>query len=81
MKPTKLYEDNTSCIELSQNPVYHARTKHFDIRHHWIRERVQSKEIELNYRETENMIADMLTKPLPAPKLKYLISLANLDKT
>jgi hypothetical protein len=69
---TILYEDNNACIKLSENPMYHARTKHFDIRHHWIRERVQNKEIKLIYCPTEDMVADMLTKALTPQRLTHL---------
>lgn len=62
--PFKLYEDNRGCIDLSKNPEFHARSKHIDIKHHYIRELVQKKEIELKYCRTEEMVADVMTKPL-----------------
>src|SRR5271163_474887 len=65
---TTIYEDNQSSIALAKNPVHHARTKHIDIQHHFIREKVDSKEIELIYLPTDDMHADTLTKPLPFPK-------------
>ncbi|TPX52374.1 hypothetical protein PhCBS80983_g06488 [Powellomyces hirtus] len=69
-RPTTIYEDNQSCISLAMNPVHHARTKHIDIRHHFIRDHVD-KEIHLEYLPTAEMVADSLTKPLPAPAFKY----------
>ena len=66
-KPTIVYEDNQSAIALAKNPVYHARTKHIDVQYHFIRNKVESKEIELRYLPTKEMIADALTKPLPRP--------------
>ncbi|TPX54248.1 DNA-directed DNA polymerase [Powellomyces hirtus] len=62
--------DNQSCISQAMNPVHHARTKHIDIRHHFIRIQVD-KEIHLEYLPTAGMVADSLTKPLPAPAFKY----------
>ena len=62
--PTVIFEDNQGCIALSENPVMHKRTKHIDMRHHFIRERVESKEIALQYVATEHQLADLLTKPL-----------------
>ena len=61
---TKIYEDNQGCIALSENPVMHRRTKHIDIRYHFIRERVESGEVKLCYVPTEQQLADLLTKPL-----------------
>ncbi|TPX54143.1 hypothetical protein PhCBS80983_g06021 [Powellomyces hirtus] len=69
-RPTTIYEDNQSCISLAMNPVHHARTKHIDIRHHFICNHV-AKEIHLEYLPTAEMVADSLTKPLPALAFKY----------
>jgi hypothetical protein len=51
-------------MALAENPVYHSRSKHFDVDIHSIREKVYDKIIELKWVETEKMIADRLTKPL-----------------
>ena len=61
---TKIYDDNQGCIAMSENPVMHQRTKHIDIRHHFVRERVESGDIKLEYVPTEEQLADLLTKPL-----------------
>jgi len=71
-EPTVIYEDNQGCIALSDNPVHHRRTKHIDIRYHFIRERVTSKEIELKYVPTEHQLADLLTKGLAKPRVVAL---------
>ena len=60
-----IFEDNQGCIALSANPVFHKRTKHIDIRYHFIRERVASGEVELRYVPTAEQLADLLTKGLP----------------
>ena len=60
--PTVLMEDNQGAIAISKNPVGHARTKHIDIRYHYIREAMQNGIINLHYCPTEEMIADLLTK-------------------
>jgi hypothetical protein len=64
---TTIFEDNQSAIALAKNPVHHARTKHIDIRHHYIREKLESGDIRLEYIHTSDMVADALTKPLPRP--------------
>jgi hypothetical protein len=51
---TTIFEDNQGCIALSGNPIFHKRTKHIDIRYHFIRERIVSKEVELKYIPTNN---------------------------
>ena len=51
-------------IALARNPVHHARSKHIDIQHHFVREKIESKEIEISYMTTDEMIADALTKSL-----------------
>lgn len=63
-KPTTLYCDNQGAISLSNNPVFHSRTKHIAIHHHFIRDVVASKEIRLEYIHTQLNAANMLTKPL-----------------
>jgi transposase InsO family protein len=65
---TELACDNQSAIQISKNPVFHQRTKHIDIRYHFIREKIQEMKIKLYYLPTELMIADLLTKPLPYPR-------------
>ena len=59
-----ILEDNQACIAMAKNPLFHRRTKHVDIRHHFIRELVQKGVIELTYCPTEDMAADLLTKGL-----------------
>ena len=59
-----IYCDNTSAINLSKNPVNHSRTKHIDIRHHFLRDNVEKGNICLEYVQTDNQLADIFTKPL-----------------
>jgi len=60
-----LSADSRSAIFLAQDPVFHARSKHIDIKYHFVREvLVNNKRISLNHIPTENMLADVLTKPL-----------------
>lgn len=71
---TVIFEDNQGCIALSENPVFHKRTKHIDIKYHFVRERVASGEIELRYVATEHQLADLLTKGLAGPRTVMLRS-------
>lgn len=61
-----MHSDNQACITISQDPTGHRRTKHIDIRYHYIRELVAYRKATVTYLATQNMIADVLTKPLPA---------------
>ncbi len=61
---TVIFEDNQGAIAMSKNPVSHARTKHIDIKFHYIREAVENGSVQLKYCSTEEMLADLLTKPL-----------------
>ena len=63
-KCVPLFNDSQSAQKLALNQRYHSRTKHIDIRHHFIREAIQSDQIELKYLPTDEMIADVLTKSL-----------------
>jgi hypothetical protein len=56
--------DNESAIRMADNPVEHSRTKHIDIRHHFLRDHQQKGDIDVFYVSTENQLADIFTKPL-----------------
>ena len=56
--------DNMSAIQMSKNPVFHSRTKHIDIRHHYIQELVEKDIVSLEHVNTLVNRADILTKPL-----------------
>lgn len=57
--------DNSSAINISKNPVQHSRTKHIDVRYHFLKEHVEQGDVVLNFVKTENQLADIFTKPLP----------------
>jgi hypothetical protein len=59
-----LHCDNSSAIKLARNPVFHARSKHIEVHHHFIRERILEGEIDVSYIHTEAQPADILTKAL-----------------
>ena len=61
---TPILCDNTSAINLSKNPVQHSRTKHIDIRHHFLRDEVAKQSFTLHFIETDKQLADIFTKPL-----------------
>lgn len=69
-EPILIYEDNTGCISIANNPTSHKRSKHIDIKYHFSRDQCEKKVIIIKYISTDQQIADMLTKPLP--KFRFL---------
>jgi hypothetical protein len=61
---TTILIDNQSAIQLCKNPVFHDRTKHIDVRYHYIRECIEAGKISVDYVSTGEQLADILTKPL-----------------
>jgi hypothetical protein len=71
LSPTVIYCDNQSCIKLTENPVFHDRTKHIEIKYHFIRDWVQKGAVKLEYVSTDEQVANILTKSLPRGKHVY----------
>ncbi|GJR93936.1 retrovirus-related pol polyprotein from transposon TNT 1-94 [Tanacetum coccineum] len=81
-KMVPIFCDNTSAIAISNNPILHSRTKHINIRYHFIRDHILKGDIELHSIPTEYQSADILTKPLDEPtftRLKAESSMLNID--
>ncbi|WOG95898.1 hypothetical protein DCAR_0415227 [Daucus carota subsp. sativus] len=81
--PVILYIDNKSAIDLAKNPVFHGRSKHIDIRYHFIRECVERGEIVVKHIGTGDQRADVLTKAMATVKferLRALLGIKNLQK-
>ena len=74
-KPVIVCEDNQSAIAMTKNPQFLGRTIHIAIKYHYIREQVYDGTVNVQYCSTENMLADMLTKPLASTKFSQLCSL------
>ena len=71
-EPIEIREDNQGTIAMTRNPVGHKRTKHIDIRHHFVRESVQSGLIRVSYCASKDMLADVFTKAVPKPRFEAL---------
>lgn len=74
-----IYCDNKAAIELSKNPVFHAKTKHIDVAAHFVREFVEDNRITVQYVKIKAQPADCLTKCLDKLQYQKLNSLMNLD--
>ncbi|GKB56150.1 retrovirus-related pol polyprotein from transposon TNT 1-94 [Tanacetum coccineum] len=78
-----IFCDNTSAIAISNNLVLHSRTKHIDIRYHFIRDHILKGDIELHFVPTELQLADIFTKPLAEPSFTRLVAelgMLNIEK-
>ncbi|GJU51231.1 retrovirus-related pol polyprotein from transposon TNT 1-94 [Tanacetum coccineum] len=77
-----IFCDNTSAIAILNNPVLHSRTKHINIRYHFIRDHILKGDIELHFIPTQYQLADIFTKPLDELTFKRLIvelGMLNID--
>ncbi|UYV81527.1 hypothetical protein LAZ67_20001435, partial [Cordylochernes scorpioides] len=77
-KETELYIDNQAAIKPVENPVFHKRTKHIDVRYHFIRSKHEEGELKVHHVCSSEQLADIMTKPLPRNKFHYLRGLLNI---
>ncbi|GKB24683.1 putative ribonuclease H-like domain-containing protein [Tanacetum coccineum] len=71
---TKIHIDNESTICIVKNPVFHSKTKHIEIRHHFIRDSYEKKLIQMIKIHTDQNVADLLTKAFDVSRFQYLIA-------
>ena len=70
---TKILIDNKSTIFIVKNPVYHSKTKHIEIRHHFIRDSFEKKLIRVEKIHNHFNVVDLLTKAFDRPRYNYLV--------
>jgi hypothetical protein len=71
MEETTIQCDNQSCIKMTENPVFHDRSKHIEIQYHYIRDMVQRGAIKLQYVSTDEQVVDVMTKPVSRVKFEH----------
>ncbi|GJW41242.1 putative ribonuclease H-like domain-containing protein [Tanacetum coccineum] len=71
---TKIHIDNESTICIVKNPVFHSKTKHIEIRHHFIRDSYEKKLIQMIKIHTDQNVTDLLTKTFDVSRFQYLIA-------
>ncbi|GJS53487.1 putative ribonuclease H-like domain-containing protein [Tanacetum coccineum] len=71
---TKIHVDNESAICVIKNPVYHSKTKHIEIRHHFIRDSYEKRLIEMVKIHTDHNVADLLTKAFDVSRFNFLVA-------
>jgi hypothetical protein len=71
LKPTVIHYHNQSCINLFENPMFHDRSKHIEMRYHHVRGMMQKNNLNIHYAPTAEQTANILTKPLSLTKFVY----------
>jgi hypothetical protein len=71
MDSTVIHYDNQSYVNLFENPMFHDKSKHIEIKYHYIIDMVQRKVVHVQYLSTHEQVADVFTKPLPKTKFEY----------
>jgi hypothetical protein len=71
MDLTFIHCDNQTCVKLSENLVFHDKSKHIEIKYHYIKDMVQRKAVHVQYLPTHEQIADIFTKSLARMKFEY----------
>ena len=79
--PTTVFEDNQSAMCIAKNQHCHGKTKHVDIKYHFVREQTSSGDFELKYCNTDDMKADMFTKSLCGPKFTKFRSMIGMKES
>lgn len=77
---TIIYCDNSSTIKLSRNPVMHGRSKHIDVRFHFLRDLTRDEVVKLEYCQTQEQLADLMTKPLKLDAFERMRTLMGICK-
>lgn len=78
MSKVKIFCDNNA-LKLAENPVFHNRSKHIDVRHHYVREILEGGNLEIAYTPSEEMPADILTKAISKQKHIKCLRLLGID--
>lgn len=82
--PTKVFCDNVSAIKISKNHVLHGRSKHIDVRYHFLRDLCNDGTVDLLFCKSEDQVVDIMTKPLKQAafvKLRGLLGVCSVDQT
>ncbi|KAA0036164.1 Retrovirus-related Pol polyprotein from transposon TNT 1-94 [Cucumis melo var. makuwa] len=79
-RATVIFCDNKATISMTKNPTFRSRTKHIDIRFHFIRDLLAKEEVSLSYCSTHEQWADILTKALSKEKFCYFRAMMGISK-
>ena len=79
-KPLTISCDNQGAIALAKDNKFHARTKHIDLRYHFIHEAVENGKVKVKYVPMDDNVSDIFSKALPKPKFQWMVGLLGLSK-
>ena len=79
-QPLLIFCDNKGAIDLSQHSRFSGRTKHINVRHHFVKEKIDNHEIKVEFLASTHMLADSLTKAAKSPKLKEFFNGTGLKR-
>lgn len=68
-----IFSENQACIAIAEDLIAHRRTMHIDVQYHYIRQLIGARKARVSYLSTQDMLAYILTKPLPLPLLQRCI--------
>jgi hypothetical protein len=71
MDSSVIHCENRSCVKLSENHVFHDKSKHIEIKYHYFIDMVQRKVVHMQYLSTREQVVDVFTKPLARTKFEY----------
>jgi hypothetical protein len=74
-----LFSDSQSAIYLTKDQMFHARTKHIEIKYHYVRDEIEKGNLKVCKISTQNNPADMLTKPVPVAKFELCSCLVGIN--
>jgi hypothetical protein len=80
-QPLRIHTDSQSAMAMTEKQNFSNRTKHVDIKYHFIKDLIRTEQIKLEYVPTETNIADMMTKPLGANRIRQLREMAGLKQS
>ena len=80
LEPTVIKCDNQSCIKLSKNPMFHDKSKHIEMKYHFIRDMVQKGIVKHKYIDTDEQIEYVMTKPLSLMKFRHFRDMIGMEE-
>ena len=72
-QPMQFFSDNKAALEISQNPIHHDRTEHVEADQHFIKEKIESRVLDITYVPTKKQVADVLTKGLSRSSFEFMV--------
>lgn len=79
-RPVHIWTDSTAALAYAKDPKYHGRTKHIELKYHYVRHMILKKKVVLQHISTDRMVADPLTKPIPKELFQAHVKMLGLKR-